>query len=811
MSSFFQDLRFAFRQLRRAPFFSLTVVGTLALSVGATAALSGVLRATLLNQLPYPHPDELVTVLDRNTNGFKTNGIMTMARVVDLTAFMHGGHPLFASVGFYYKSDGQLVLEGRDPMRVSGAGVSGDFFRTIGAAPLLGRTITAADDVQNAPYVAVISHGLWRSTFSADPKILGRVVRLGTDHATIIGVMPARFDLPGGIEVWYPGRLTRAQFEGYRGDGSRFLNVIARLHPAETIVTGTQQTALLAAQLARAYPATDAIWAFDVTDLRTSLFGTVRRGLLLLSAAVGLVLLVVAANLAGLQLSRNAMRRGEFALRGALGVSRGRLIQQLLTETLTLVLTGTVAGIGLAILCLRLLTLRLPAVLLRVETPHLDASVLVVSCAVALFLAATTGLLPALRFTRLGATTAARQNTVGGRQRRIGGLFTVTQIALSLILLTLSAAVLRELYRLLDTPLGFDTENLQTCSVDIGWNIKEEDRHRLYQQTEAAIAALPGVSGVGAITALPLSDFSYRSTFDIAGETTTQHHDSVVAEGRSFSPGYVHAMHIPVLAGRLFTDRDSAPHAPAVAIINQAFAARYFAGKSAVGHRLVTPLGVNQDDLGSTEIIGVIGDVRGTGGALSQPPGPEIYGPENEGWPHTQFAIRSTLPGSALEPAIRHIVTGLNGSATVGGFTPLATTVDGTLTQPRLNAGLLTAFAGVSLLLVVLGVYGLVAFDMTQRMRELGLRMALGSSRGGILRMVLGDSVRMLATGLGFGMVGSALAAKVISMQMYGSTAETPELLLSTAAVLSLAVLSATLVPARRAANIDPMHALRSE
>ena len=266
MSSFLQDLRFALRQLRRAPGFSLTVISILALSVGATAALSGVLRATLLNRLPYPHPGELVTVRDRNLQGFKTNGIMTMARVGDLTTMVHDGHPLFTGVGYYYASDGQLVLEGHDPLRVSGVGVSGDFFRTIGAAPLLGRTITTADDVQNAPYVAVISHGLWQSAFSGDASVLGRSVRLGTDHATIIGVMPARFDLPGGTEVWYPGRLSRAQFQGYRGDGSRFLNVIARLHPAETIATATQETALLATQLARAYPATDAIWSFDLLE-----------------------------------------------------------------------------------------------------------------------------------------------------------------------------------------------------------------------------------------------------------------------------------------------------------------------------------------------------------------------------------------------------------------------------------------------------------------------------------------------------------------------------------------------------------------
>ncbi len=815
MTTFFSELAwdapYTVRQLRRAPGFSLTVLLTLALAIGATAAMTGVLRATLLNPLPYSHPDRLLEIGDRNLQGFKTNGLITVARAADLAAIEHDGHTVFSDFSFLYWNDGQLAFSGHEPIRASSAAVSGSFFKTIGMAPLMGRALTEADDVRNAPLVAVISRHLWMSAFSGDRAILGRSVRLGEQQATIVGVMPEAFNLPAGVDFWYPGQISAANFQGYRGDGSRFVRVFARLAPSETLGSATQEAGLLATQLAHAFPQSDGTWAFELTSLRSSLFGDYRHALLLLSAAVALVLLVAAVNIAGLQLSRNAVREPEFAVRSALGVSPLRLARQLLTESVLLVLAGSLAGVAVGAMLLQGFATQLPAALLRIEKPHIDTAVLLTACGIALAVGVLTGIVPAIQSTRASLRGVAR--STAPTTRLFGKVFSAAQIALALVLLTLSMAVLHGLYALLHTPLGFTTARIQTCSVDLSWAMEFSKRDRVYRQIENALAALPGVDSVGAVTALPLGNFSLRRTFDIAGQPSTAQHDAVVAEGRAFSPGYLHTLQIPLLTGRTFTEQDTVPNAPAVVVVNKALAARYFAGRNAVGQRLLGGRAVT-GNAGSSEIIGVIGDVRGTDGTLTSPPQPEVYDAGNAGWPHLQFAIRSSLPSAVLEQQVRRAVASLDASASVGPLTPLARSVDRSLQQPRWNAALLTAFAGLSLLLVVVGVYGLVAFQVAQRSRELAVRLALGATRRGVLGLVLAESARLLGLGLAVGAAGSWAAARLFAAGfgvVLGGDTHFAFLAVPTAAVLAAAVLGATLIPALRASSIDPMQALRTE
>lgn len=813
-----KDLRYTARQLRRAPFFSLTVLLTLALSVGATAAITGVLRATLLHPLPYPQPQQLVEIRDHNLKNFTTNGLVTVARTEDLRTLEHNGRHVFSSLGYAYFENSALAWPGHPtPVTAATAAVSGDFFRTSGVAPLLGRTLTHADDVVNGPQLVVLSHRLWTSAFAADPAILGRTVRLGADQATVIGVMPARFDLPSGTDLWHPGHVLPANFGGYRGDGSRFVRVLARLAPDTTLASANTATSLLGAQLATAHPDTDAAWSFTLTDLRTSLFGDLRRALLLLAAAVALVLLVAAVNIAGLQLSRNAARAPEFSIRGALGVSRARLIRQLMTESTLLTLAGSLAGIALAAVLLHLLSARLPLALLQIDTPHLDPVTLLSSVALALAVGLLTGLLPALQATRvpsLGGQSlnAASNRSTSARTRTAGRTFAVAQVALALVLLTLSAAVLENLYALLNTRLGFDPTHLTTFRVDLPWGYDQTKEHHLYQQLEASLATEPGISAVGSISALPLTSFSVRRTFDIAGEAPTPHHDAVVAEGRDLSPGYAPAMHIPLLAGRLFTQGDAEPNTPSHILINQALANRYFSGRNPIGQRLTYPVGIAGTTLATSEIVGVLGDVRGTAGAtLASPLQPEVYTPESGNWPHMEFALRSPLAASTLEPQIRRLLTSLDTSVSFSHLSTLSAELDHSTAQPRLNAALLTSFAALSLLLVVLGIYGLVAFDVAQRTRELALRLALGSTRRGILTLVLGESTRILALGLLLGLLASWAATRLAASLVISNPTHTAALSLVTAALLSLAVFAATLIPARRAASVEPTTAFRAE
>ncbi len=811
-----QDARYTLRQLRRNPFFSLTVIATLALALGATAALAGVLRATLLNPLPYPHASELVSLGDHNLKGFRSTGLMTVPRVGDLAAFETNGHELFSSVAFYYPDTSLLAVDGHEPLRLSSAAAAGAFFPTLATPALLGRTFTPADDVPNGPQLLVLSYHLWATTFAADPTVVGRSVRLGTEQATILGVMPEHFAYPAATDFWHPAHLFPATFN-YRGDGVRYVQAVARLNvaqdPALTDANATQALQRLAALLAKQHPDTDAAWDFTLTSLRDSLFGEYHRALLLLSLVSALVLLVAAINIAGLQLSRNLTRTPEFSIRRALGIGRARLARQLLTESLLLVLAGSAAGLALAVVLLRVLSTRLPAALLSVETPHIDRSVLALAFTLALVVAVFTALAPIFATTRLRASTTIGSNTGDGpRHARLavtGRLFALLQIALSLVLLTLSAGVLSSLYELLNRPLGYAPEHLVTATTILPWGTPPAHADQVTRQAEAAFADLPGVTAAGAASALPLSSFTFRRTFDIAGQAPTPHHDAIAAESRDFTRNYLGTMHIPLLAGRSFTTSDEQPGAPPVVVINQTLAHKYFPQTSPVGQHLVTGFGVNEQ-LAPVEIVGVVGDVEGTGGSLLHRPQPEVYGPAIDGSPRMQFALRTTLPPAELEPQLRRALASIDGTAFLGKISTLQFTLDANLAQPRLNAGLLAGFAALSLLLVIIGVYGLVAFDVAQRTRELGLRIALGSTRTGVLTLLLSESTRILAAGLALGLLASYVTARLLTSLLVGTARQSLSLTLATTVLLALAVLAATYLPARRASQLDPMEALKT-
>jgi putative ABC transport system permease protein len=805
-----QDIRFALRQLRRSPFFTLTTLATVALSIGATAALSGVLRATLLHPLPYPQPNQLLEISDSNLKGFKASGLVACPRVQDLADLNVNGHKLFSQVAFFYSDASTLAETGQTSTPVPAAAVSGNFFTMAGTTPLLGRTIQPSDDVPNGPQVLVLSYRLWQTKFSGDPGIIGRTVRLGPDPATVIGVMPKDFALPTGIDLWHPGHVFPSMFAGYRGDGSRFADVIARLAPGETPATAAPLLQQLATHLAKQFPETDAAWGFHADALRDSLFGSVRQALFLLIAAVAMVLAVAAVNMAGLQLSRNTSRSSEFAIRSALGSSRARLIRQLITENLLLVLAGATAGIALAMGLLQIIATRLPATLLVLDAPKIDATALTISLAAALCVGLFTSILPALRTRNQRLGNASRSLT--NRRDRAGKLFAIAQITVSLVLLTISASVLQGLYHLLTTPLGFDATNLTTFTVDLPWGadaVKAEQNRHLYAQLEDQFAAIPGVQSAASMNALPFSGFSGRTTYDIAGQPPTPNHDAIVAEGRNMSLGYLHTLHIPLLAGRTFTPQDAEPNSPDVVLINQTFAHRYFPTTNPIGQHLSSTAPTGKPF--PLEIIGIIGDVHGTGGSLSAPIQPEIYTPVNGYWPHQQFAVRSNLPAATLERSVHQIVASSSSIAQVGKFSTISTQLEARLIQPRLNASLLTAFAALSLLLVTIGIYGLVAFEVAQRTREMGLRIALGSTRGGVLALLLKESSVILTAGLALGILCSLIASRILAATYFNAQTQPILLILATAPLLILAVLAATFIPARRASTIDPMTVLRSE
>ncbi len=804
-----QDLIFATRQLRRSPGFTATALLTLTLAIGATAAMVSVLRATLLNPTPYADARCLVSIKDINLKGFSANGLVTIARTADLaeaSLLSSGKAKLLSSSAFFYFDQPSLVIDGHLPISVTSIGASGDFFKVLGTKPLLGRWFTSGDDTRAAAGVAVISYSLWQHAFSGDEHIIGRAVMLAGKPTLIIGVMPRAFDYPGATELWRPAQLSYKDFNAYRGASTRFVNVIARLAPGVSTQEAQRSLDVLAERLAHSYAETDGNWGFKVAELRAEILGGYREGLLILSSAIGMLLLIACANIAGLQLSRNAKRQPEMALRRALGISNARLLRQLMTESLLLMLTGSALGVGLCVVLLRIFAAALPPALLSFASPRLDVVTLLVTIAIGVAAGVLCGIIPAVQFGKTSERELMplNQNRVARGTKRFDRSSAILQLALALVLLTLATSVIENLHSLLNLRLGYDISHVLTVSVHLPFGTEMEKAERFHQQLEKSLATLPGVESVGAIDALPLTSVMFQSSADIEGQAPTPHQDTVVVEGRSITPTYLTTMRIPLLAGRSMTERDAEPGAPQVVLVNQRFVAKYFPHGDALGKHLVS--GARR-----AEIVGIIADVRGTGGRLDGTIQPEIDEPERGRWPNLQFVLRTSLPAATLEPVMKQRLAAIDGGLALGPVTPLSGSLEQMLLLPRLNTGLLTALAGLALVLAVIGVYGVIAFSVSQRTREIGVRIALGSTRSAVLQMLLRESAVVLTMGLAFGVGGALVATKVLAASIPNQAASTAGTLAASSVVLVVAVLSASYVPARRASLIEPVEALRAE
>ncbi len=797
MTAILADLRYALRQLRRSPGFAFAAVGTLALAIGASTALVSVLRATLLNPTPFPHVGQLVALEDTYRKDATFNGIMNPARTAELGDLKTaGGQHVFAALAFLYFDQPALSVGGRLPMAVDSAAVSGEFFPTLETKPLLGRVLTPRDDGAGAPETVVLSWGLWQKAFGGSPVVVGTTASVNGKPATVVGVMPREFGYPTGVALWKPAHISLND-SGYRGVGSRYLNVVARLSTGVQLADAERATGLLQQQLAHAYPATDADWGFKVEPLRARILGEYGPALRLLSAAVAMLLLIACANVAGLQLSRNAARADEIGIRRMLGIGSVRLLRQLLTESLLLFVLGGAGGVLLAGGLLKAFTAALPPVLLSFAEPRLDHATLGAMLAVTLLTGVLCGVAPALQF---GYRKPRQGRTVITDTRRFGQGFASAQTALALVLLALASVLLGQLYRLTHTPLGFQSTQMLTVLAHIPFGTEPAKVHRFYTQLEDRFRAIPGVEAVGAINALPLQTFSVQHNADIVGRPPTPHRDAITAGGRTITPAYLDTMRIPLLAGRNFTPGDSEPKAPAVVLINRSCQQRYFPVENPVGKQL-------RNESGNVEIIGVVADTRGTGGALDAPVQPEVIQLEQGYWPEMHFLLRTPLPPAALDRALRAQAAALDSAVALSEIAPFTRSMDQVLAGPKLNSVLLAALAGLALVLVLSGVYGVVAFAAAQRTREVALRLALGAGRARIFRMLLRESALVAAPGLVFGFAGAWTALRLLPLPHTHTLLP----LACAAGLLALAVTLAGILPARRAAAVDPMTALRAQ
>jgi putative ABC transport system permease protein len=793
-----QDVRYALRQMRRAPGFTAAIVATLALGIGANTAIFSVVEATLLRALPYPNADRIVNINDERVQGVSTGGLVTVPRYFDLKARSR----TFESVAGFYFEKPTLVAGNGLPQQVNAVRATSDFWPVLGIPAMLGRIYNAEDDRQGAPEVVVLSYAAWQHYLGADTDVIGKVVEIDRKPMTVIGVMPKEFHYPSrnaGTDLWIPTHLNLKDWKSYRGEGVRFMRIAARVRQETTVGVAESEMDAINAQLASEYPQTDGPWRLLGESLKDQFYGNLRPALAVLLAASAALLLIACLNVGNLLLSRATARGHEVAVRRALGASRGRLARQWLTESLLLALVGGGIGLGSAYLLLRFAAIRLPASValdgVTVNWPVGGFAFVVSLAAGVLF-----GLAPVLDRNlgkidfelKSGSTRTASHGRNGTRRAFIGA-----QVGLSLVLLATSSLLTKSLWKLMHAPLGFAPDHVATFKLQLPWQTSAIATDRFFAEIQNGLEALPGIVAVGQINQMPTEDWHARLPFDVDWRPRTEKKDAVTAEVRNMDGNYLEAMEIPLKAGRpLRTGEVNA------VLVNDEFVRRFLPGGNIVGRHMVG---------GDTvQIVGVIGNVRGTSGSISGEIEPEVYYPAT-GVVVRSFAVRTAMDPAQLSMAIQKVVHGIDPQQAAGSIRTMDAMVNADTAQPWLNMALMASFAVIALALACVGIYGVVAYAVAQRRREIGVRMALGATRGQISGMFLRQTLSAAMIGMVCGGVATLAAARLIRSQLFGVAPNDLTTLGVAVILLLVPVLLASLRPALQAATVDPAEALRAE
>jgi putative ABC transport system permease protein len=805
-----RDLRLSLRRLRRSPAFCAAAVAMLALAIGADTAVFSVVEAVLLRPLPYRDPGRLVALWeDHSRNGGNPRLFVAYATFEDYRRQSRTILQLSSLL-----SHGFDLVGAGEPAELYGSEVSADFFPLLGAAPLFGRVLTPADLRPGAAAAVVLSHGLWQRRFGGDRRVLGRVLQLDGLAWTVVGVMPPDFSVPLHLrsparraELWVPLRRR----ESLQNHSQHEFEVVGRLAPGATLAAARAETRAIAARLALEVPRECAGVGATLMPLTEVVAGEARPSLLLLLGAVSFLLLIACGNLAGLLVARAASRQRELSVCAALGAGPGRLARQVLGEGLLLVLAGGAAGLGLALGVLRLLPALLPRDLPRAEDVRLDGALLAYALAASVVSGLLAAAVPAWRAARTPlaqalAAASGRGASAGPGQARLGDVLVAAQVALSLLLLGGAGLMLVSFARLSGVDPGFRADHALVFSVGPEWrrHLDAPARVAFFQELTRRLAALPGVVAVGGVTRLPLEPAYGISELIVEGRPIPPQGPPIVG-GRGVTPGYFRAMGMPLLAGRQLSDRDDA-RAPEVVVVNRALAERFLGGGSAaVGRRLR-----DGRDGPWMQVVGVVGDT--VFDSLAGAPQPEAFFAVAQGSPAgLSMVVRTTTDPLALAPAVRREVWALDRNAPVERLRTLADQVGGALARPRFSLLVVAVFAGLALALAAAGVGALMAYTVAQRTREIGIRLALGAGRRDALGLVLGRAARLAAAGVVAGLGCSFGLMRWLAAQLYEVRAVEPLPYLAGAACLLAAALAAAYLPARRAARVDPMEAMRQD
>jgi putative ABC transport system permease protein len=804
-----QDLRYGLRMMIKSPGFTAVAVLTLALGIGANTAIFSVINAVLLRPLPYPDPDRLVHV-------YRMDPPVERSPVsIPLYLDFAERQQVFESFAAH-NSETFNLTDVDEAERVIGRRVTANFFALFAVGPERGRFFLPTDDEAGRPLVAVISDGLWRRRFGGDDRIVGQKIKLNGESYTVVGVAPPQFQFPGRVEIWTPARLLQSQVRGDRGIS--FLMMIGRLKASVTNEQAQAQMNQIAAELARQYPANQDKLSVLVSPMLEEQVIGIRTGLWILLGAVGFVLLIACANVANLLLARAIARRKEFAVRVALGAGRLHIARQLLTESLLLAVLGGAAGILLAFWGVGSLVAAAPANLPRVSEARIDMWALGFTLLISLLTGFVFGLAPAWHLAKASLYESLKEGA-GGASSSLSKAWlrralVITEVALSLVLLIGAGLLIGSIRRLAQVHPGFETDNLLTADInyprrpaaaylgaDAGQKLRE--RGDFLRAVEQKVAALPGVQSVGIINDLPVTgDGSQAGRFKIEGRPDVNWSNAPMAEWKSVTSNYFNAIGIPLLKGRSFGEHEL-PQNPATIMINETLARRFFPGEEPIGKRLIA---LNSP----REIIGVVGDARQT---LNLPPNPEIY------FPNTQLAIgqqvslvvRTSVAPASLSDAVRRATQSVNSDAPVIRVRTMQDVAAVSIVRERFNTILMTLFAVVAMLLAAVGLYGVMAYSVTERAREIGIRLALGAKTIDVLSLIILEGMRLVFAGVGIGLVGALALTRLMKTLLFVVGTTDLQTFTLITLVMTFVALLACWIPARRAAKVDPIIALRSE
>ena len=830
METVFQDLRFAVRTLAKSPAFTAVAVLTLALGIGANTAIFSAVNTVLLKPLPYPGSDRLVQVMSTGFRGVRFG--VSFPDLRDLRALSLDFTGVAATTTQRYNLTGA-----GDPREVEAAAVTADLLEVLQVRPEIGRGFTAADD--RTP-LALLSHGLWVTSFGRDPGILGRSISLDGRSFTVVGVMPAGFQFPNEeVQVWTPiGEFLSQNPQAETNRGMHFLNAVARLGPGVTLERVVGDTKLLAARLSasdsgssggrqrivagQASPGGGASspggrsmldTGFDVTLLRDAAIGDVRRPLVILLGAVGLVLLIACANAANLLLTRATGRRREMAVRRALGAGRGRLVRQLLTESTLLALAAGVVGVVLSIWGLDALLAVWPHALPRATEIGLDGRVLGFSLGLAVVTGVAFGILPAWRASAPGIEQSLREDAPGatGGRRRLQSTLVVSEVTLALVLLVGAGLLVRSFIRLNNVNPGFDTRDVLAARIRLtpARYPAGAQQTLFFENMLATLQAHPGVQSASLASTLPLSGNMFMIAFDPRTVRPDYPEPVMILRSSDISPDYFTTFRIPIRRGRSFTAQDRAG-APRVAVINRATADQLWPGQDPIGRQLT--IGGPRGPGAPITIVGLIDNLRSA--SLDARPQPEIYSPASQQSETREIwvALRSGN-GRPLQlvGAIRDAVHQADAEQSIGEVVSLEQLIGRQTAARRFNTTLLTIFALLAVGLALVGIYGVTAYAVTQRTRELGIRMALGARGVDVVGLLMRESLRRVAVGVGLGLLAALGVTRALSAMLFEVAPRDSVTFAGTALLLIAVALVATWVPARRATKVDPMVALRYE